>query len=297
MCRECRCFDTESGSSGRWRVAFRQRDQLYSGLYTGTRLSADGSISTIDRNVPKRSAAVNAGKSIAHVARDGGYDTAYVGKWHLDGGRRWDFTPPGPRRQGFDRWHAINCDHRDYLAPIYYQENDPQPIRPDRYSTDWETDVALDLFDQLTGPWCLFLSWSPPHNPYHQLPDRWIGAYDPDLLKLSANTEDTDVHRRDLAGYYTHIGALDECLGRLLDGLEHRGLTENTIVVFTSDHGDMLGAHGRYRKQWPWDESANVPLLVRWPRGLPQGEVCSAPPSARKTRRRRYFPGWALSHP
>ena len=48
--------------------------------------------------------------------------------------------------------------------------NDPPPIRPDRYSTDWETDVALDLFDQLTGPWCLFLSWSPPHNPYHQLP-------------------------------------------------------------------------------------------------------------------------------
>jgi len=129
----------------------------------------------------------------------------------------------------------------------------------------------------------MFLSWSPPHNPYHQLPARWAEVYDPAHLTLSANTADTEQHRLDLAGYYAHISALDENLGRLLDGLEERGLAENTIVVFTSDHGDMLGAHGVYRKQLPWDESTSVPLLVRCPEGLPQGQICTTPFSTEDT--------------
>lgn len=216
-------------------------------------------------------------QTIAHVAADNGYATAWAGKWHLDGGNRWGPTPPGPRRQGFEHWHAINCDHRDYLAPIYYVGDESEPIRPDAYATDWETDVALNWMDELHGPWCMFLSWSTPHNPYHQLPERWSTAYDPASLTLPANTPDTEAHRRDLAGYYAHISALDACLGRLLDGLQARGLADNTIVVFTSDHGDMLGAQGVYRKQWPWDESAVVPLLVRWPKALPAGQVCAVP--------------------
>lgn len=216
-------------------------------------------------------------ETVAHALGAAGYATAYVGKWHLDGGRRWAWVPPGPRRQGFDGWHAINCDHRNYLEPIYYAGDDPQPIRPRTYCTDWETDTALDCLAQLQSPWCLFLSWSPPHNPYHQLPERWSAAYDPARLELPANTEDTADHRRDLAGYYAHISALDECLGRLLRELETRGLAQNTIVMFSSDHGDMLGAHEVYRKQWPWDESVLVPLLVRWPRGLGAGEVCDVP--------------------
>lgn len=81
------------------------------------------------------------------------------------------------------------------------------------------------------------LSWSTPHNPYHQLPERWYRVYDPERLKLPPNTSDMPENRRDLAGYYAHISALDECLGRLLDGLVERGLDQDTIVVFTSDHG------------------------------------------------------------
>lgn len=216
-------------------------------------------------------------RTIAHVAAEAGYSTAWAGKWHLDGGHRWGPTPAGARRQGFEHWHAINCDHRDYLAPVYYVGSDSQPVRPQAYATDWETDVALNWLDELDGPWCMFLSWSTPHNPYHQLPDEWADVYDPASLTLPANTADTEAHRRDLAGYYAHISALDANMGRLLAGLEARGLAEDTIVVFTSDHGDMLGAQGVYRKQWPWDESAVVPLLVRWPGALPNGQVCPVP--------------------
>jgi arylsulfatase A-like enzyme len=228
-------------------------------------------------------------RSIAHVLADEDYETAYVGKWHLDGGNRWAFTPPGPRRQGFDHWHAINCDHRDYLDPVYYQGDSSDPVRPEVYATDWETDTALNCIDTMTGtdqdhnPWALVLSWSTPHNPYQQLPDRWIDSYDPATLELRANAADTEEHRRDLSGYYAHISALDEALGRLLDGLDQRGLTEDTIVVFTSDHGDMLGSHGAYRKQWPWDESALVPLIVRWPTDLGTGETCDVPFSTEDT--------------
>jgi arylsulfatase A-like enzyme len=216
-------------------------------------------------------------RSIGHVLGDAGYETAWVGKWHLDGGRRWAFTPPGPRRQGFARWHAVNCDHRDYLDPIYYEGDDPTPIRPGAYATEWETEVACRWLREMTAPWCLFLSWSTPHNPYHQLPGRWQDVYDPASLTLPANTPDTETHRRDLAGYYAHISALDETLGRLLAALQASGQADNTIVVFTSDHGDMLGAQGVYRKQWPYDESALVPMIVRWPQGLASGEVSRVP--------------------
>jgi arylsulfatase A-like enzyme len=74
--------------------------------------------------------------------------------------------------------------------------------------------------------------------------------------------------RRDLAGYYAHVSALDACVGELQGALAECGLERNTLFVFTSDHGDMLGSHGAWRKQWPYDESVQVPLLVHWPDGL-----------------------------
>ncbi len=74
--------------------------------------------------------------------------------------------------------------------------------------------------------------------------------------------------QQDLAGYYAHCTALDDCVGELLKTLDETGLTGNTIVVFSSDHGAMLGSQGQDRKQRPWDESIRVPLLVRYPRDL-----------------------------
>ena len=207
--------------------------------------------------------------TIAHALGDAGYDTAYVGKWHLDGSRRFSFTPPGPRRQGFDYWHALNCDHYDYLNPLYYEDENEQ-IWPQQYATDYETDVALQYIEGREKPYGLFLSYSPPHNPYQQLPERWQGKIDPAKLQLSPNTPDTEENRHDLAGYYAHIGAIDENIGKLLDAV---GDDPNTILVFWADHGDMLGSHGQQRKQWPWDDSALVPLIVRQPGRLSAGEV------------------------
>jgi arylsulfatase A-like enzyme len=71
--------------------------------------------------------------------------------------------------------------------------------------------------------------------------------------------------RQELAGYYAHIAALDDCIGDVLDTLKECRIEENTIFVFTSDHGDMLYSQGQTKKQKPWDESVHIPFLLRYP--------------------------------
>jgi len=206
--------------------------------------------------------------TIAQVLRRQGYATAYIGKWHLDGPRRGGFTPPGPRRHGFDYWAAANCTH-DYMHSHYYRD-DPQPIWIEGYDADHYTGLAVRYIERhaARGPFCLFLSWGPPHDPYALMPPEYR-VYRPEDIVLPPNcTLDT---RDDLAGYYSHITALDRCFGRILGALAATGVADDTIVVFTSDHGDMLGSQGCHRKQRPWDESIRVPFALRYPGRVPSG--------------------------
>lgn len=208
--------------------------------------------------------------TIAEVLRDAGYQTGYIGKWHLDGPYRGGFTPPGERRQGFNYWAVANCTHA-YMNSFYYRD-DPEPIWIEGYDADHHTDLAVDYLRQHAGDeFCLFVSWGPPHNPYWEMPDEYK-IYDPADIELPPNT--VERCRDDIAGYWCHITALDRCLGRLLDVLEEEGIAEDTIVVFTSDHGDMLGAHNLERKQKPWDESIMVPFVMQWRGRLPRGQRC-----------------------
>jgi len=205
--------------------------------------------------------------TIAEVLRDEGYETGYVGKWHLDGPYRGGFTPPGERRQGFDWWAVAECTHA-YMHSFYYRD-DPEPIWIEGYDADHHTDLAIDYIrEHSSDQFCLFVSWAPPHSPYWQMPDEYK-VYDPAEIELRPNT--VEEAREDIAGYYSHITALDRNLGRLLDTLEEQRIAEDTIVVFTADHGDMLGAQGLQRKQKPWDESLMVPFAVQWAGRLPRG--------------------------
>jgi len=77
--------------------------------------------------------------------------------------------------------------------------------------------------------------------------------------------------KKDIAGYYAHIAALDDCVGWVNETLKECGLQDNTILVFTSDHGDMLYSQGGRKKQQPWDESIKVPFLIRYPAVLGAG--------------------------
>ena len=214
--------------------------------------------------------------TLAHVLGRRGYETSYVGKWHLDGPRRGGFTPPGPRRQGFDDlWAVADCTH-SYLHSLYYRD-EPRPLYWDGYDAAAQTAFVIEHLRRrrTDRPFCLFLSWGPPHNPYNKVPPAYLDRYDPAALTLRPNA--TLDRRKDLAGYYAHVTALDDQIGRLTAALDELGLAEDTLVVFTSDHGDMLGSHGVQRKQWPWDESVLVPFVLRWPGRVPAGRRFDAP--------------------
>ncbi|MGQ9661882.1 MAG: sulfatase family protein [Kiritimatiellia bacterium] len=207
------------------------------------------------------------GPFLAECLRDAGYRTAYIGKWHLDGNGRNAFVPP-QRRLGFGWWKGFECCH-NYWSSYYYFGNDPRPYRWKGYDVDAQTDEACRYLREEgeKGPFALFLSWGPPHNPYDTAPSRFRAMYDPDRIQLPPNVPEAyaDQARRDLAGYYAHCSALDAAFGRLLEAIADTGRDKDTILVFTSDHGDMLGSQGLFRKQKPWAESLRVPFLLRHP--------------------------------
>ncbi|MGQ9631323.1 MAG: sulfatase family protein [bacterium] len=211
-------------------------------------------------------------RSIADVLKAQGYRTGYIGKWHLDGISRHMFTPPGRRRHGFDDWWAVyNCNH-DYFNCKFYLNDSPELIRKEGYDADVQTDQAIEFLERFKSePFCLLLSWGPPHDPYRMAPQEFLDMYPPEGIELRPNAEGAD--RSAIAGYYAHITALDRNIGRLMGALDRLGLADNTIFVFSSDHGDMLWSHGRVNKQQPYEESIRIPLIIRWPDRLPAGEV------------------------
>ena len=212
--------------------------------------------------------------SMAKLFKSDGYDTAYVGKWHVDGRGRSNYIPP-ESRQGFDYWKALECTH-DYNNSRYYAGDSDLPLTWEGYDAFEQTkDVQAYLRGRSRDgdgkndtPFLLVLSWGPPHAPYETAPETYRQMYDPHSIELRPNVppEMAEEARDWIAGYYAHCTALDDCLGALLQTLEDEGLAENTIFVFTSDHGDMLGSQGEVKKQRPWEESIRVPFLLRWPR-------------------------------
>jgi len=200
--------------------------------------------------------------SWGNVLRDAGYRTGYIGKWHLDGVPRDKFTPPGERRHGFDYWAAWNCSHA-YFNARYFRD-DPVAISVDGYEPDHQTDLAIDfLREQSDQPFFLLLSWGTPHAPYQLVPEEYRRLYDPESLELRSNCKEPD--RRALADYYAAITALDHNVGRLMSALDEANLTQETIVIFTSDHGDMLWSQDHVKKERPWEESIIVPFIIRYP--------------------------------
>jgi len=210
--------------------------------------------------------------SIGKTFAAAGYRTGWVGKWHVDGHGRYACIPR-ERRQGFDFWMALECTH-DYNHSRYYAgDSDEQLIWPG-YDAFPQTDALIDwIANGDKRPFLGVLSWGPPHNPYETAPEQYRRMYDPAAISLPANVppEKRDDTRGPLTGYYAHCTALDDCFGRLVAALDTHGLADNTLVLFTSDHGDMVGSHYLYDKQCPWEESVRVPFLMRLPGVLKPG--------------------------
>ncbi|MBI9016082.1 MAG: sulfatase [Phycisphaerae bacterium] len=211
--------------------------------------------------------------SIAEVYKAEGYDTAYVGKWHIDGHGRGSYIPK-ERRQGFEYWKVLECTH-DYNNSWYYADEDQTKRRWQGYDAIAQThDIQEYLKANANNekPFIMFLSWGPPHAPYNTAPEKYKNLFDPKDIKLSPNVPEPmkATAKKELAGYYAHIATLDECIGDINKTIAQSGIKDNTILVFTSDHGDMLGSHAQRKKQNPYEESIKVPFLVRYPAKLGQ---------------------------
>ena len=223
------------------------------------------------------------------VLHSAGYHTGHIGVWHLGVG-----PYPAEDRYGLDYLAAVEGVGGNYFDQRYF-ENERGPTLHSGWSPASETDLAVRFLENHTekrqdDPFALFVSWRPPHWPYPQYPDEY-GLYDPADVDLPANVprQMADFARREIADYYACCTGLDAQMGRLLDALERLGLAEDTVVCYSSDHGDHLSSHGygkpmdgwmhhsmRASKATPYDESAHIPFLVRWPGAISPGSRSAA---------------------
>jgi len=215
-------------------------------------------------DVPLNPAATTMGK----IFKNSGYNTGYIGKWHLDGHGRSSYIPP-ERRQGFEYWKVLECTH-NYNNSFYFANDDTLPSKWEGYDAYYQTiDAQAYIKDHANNkkPFLLVLSWGSPHEPYGTAPEKYKKLYENRNIQLRPNVPDSLKSKaiKDLRGFYAHINALDDCMAMLLKTIKECGIDNNTIFVFTSDHGDMLYSQGMQKKQRPYDESIRVPFLLRYP--------------------------------
>ncbi len=206
--------------------------------------------------------------TLAHHFRNAGYHTAYIGKWHL---MDEEIGPvPEALRGGYEYWLASNV--LEFTSTAYHTtlfDNDNQLVRLPGYRVDALTDAAIRYIDgRQTDPFFLFVSYIEPHHQ-NQIDDyvapdgyreRYTGSWTPpDLAALGGSTH------QHLAGYYGQVKRLDEALGRLLEALKSLDLLENTIVLYTSDHGSHFKTRNEEYKRSGHDASIRVPTALIGP--------------------------------
>ncbi len=227
------------------------------------------------------------------VLNQNGYFCGYIGKWHLDAPTHeegpdvddwrkavWEsYTPPGPKRHGFKFWHAYGCNNR-HNDPYYWVNNAPveDTLFAKKWSPEHEADVAIDFIQtNKDKPWALFVSMNPPHGPYHEVPQKYRDHYaniPVDSLLNRPNVpkgKKGDIGRKNVQDYFACVTGVDDQFGRIMKALEESGQKENTIVVFSSDHGEMMGSHGLLQKVVWYEESFLIPFIIRWPKELKPG--------------------------
>lgn len=240
--------------------------------------------------------------SIANVLDSNGYQTGYIGKWHLWGntagghtGPENEFIPPGPYRMGFNgEWKAYNFHHTNFNSDYY--ENSPKELKYNKaYEPEAQFDLAIDFIKKHRNdqkPFALFLSVGIPHDPWSKdnVPEKYYNLFKKAQFKLPESWSDTPDPYMDrntekeswlsnwkvnlpemMRVYHAMVTSLDDNVGRFLKAMDDEGISNNTIVVFTTDHGEMFGENGRVYKLTFYESAARVPFLIRWPGHIPAG--------------------------
>ena len=228
------------------------------------------------------------------VLKDNGYSLGYIGKWHLDGPRKpfikcannsdkfaWNEWCSPDRRHGFDFWYAYGT-YDYHNKPLYW---DTEAGREEfHYVEQWgpehEADTAIKFINNEGGkyrqdgkPFAMVVSMNPPHTPYSAVPKKYVDRYQDktteELCNRSnipaADTKMGKSYRNSVRNYFGQVTGVDEQFGRILEAIDKAGYKDDTIVVFTSDHGNCLGIHEMITKNNWYEESMRIPFIIRWP--------------------------------
>jgi len=278
-------------------VCMAARSVLISGQYSRTCTGGVGNVSYPSRpgdfNLPEYP---YTGRphlkdlTLAELLRANGYRTSAIGKWHI---HSW------PHDIGFDEY-LIPRVHHCHTGQCFTENGGPEFV-PAGYSVDFEAERVESFLKgqaESATPFFLYYNISLPHCPLADAPEEFRAMYRPEGIPLRANVDldtllkDQDywfkVYRYDFRYYHLHLPYtenlpdgyslrhliaeyygmttwMDTAVGRMLNALDKAGLSEDTIVVFTSDHGDNLGSKGLVQKSSPNEESVRIPLIIRWP--------------------------------
>ena len=280
-------------------VCMAARSALLSGQYNRTCTGGVGNVSYKGRpgdfmlpEYPYEDRPHLKDPTLAETLRDHNYHTQAIGKWHI---HSW------PHDVGFDRY-LIPRVHHCHTGQLFTDTGSPE-FSPPGYSVDFEAEQVATYLEQQANspddqPFFLYYNISVPHNPFADAPDEFISMYKPDDVPVRANVDlDTPLKNQDywfkvyrydfryyslrlpytehlpegyslrhlIAEYYGMTTWMDTAVARMLDALDRTGLAGDTIVVFTSDHGDNLGSHGLVQKGGPNEESSRIPMVIRCP--------------------------------
>lgn len=217
-------------------------------------------------------------QTLGHYFGRSGYRTGYVGKWHLGGSVR--EPVPLERRGGYDQWwtaaDVLEFTSGAFEGKVFDAKN--KPIEFKKYRVDFMTDLAVDfLSQQKSDPFFLFLSYLEPHHQNNLnrfvAPEGYADRYrntfhiPPDLAPFPGDW------KSQLPDYYGIIARIDECFGRIMKELETRNLLDNTIVVFTTDHGCHFRTRNSEYKRSCHEASIHIPFMIQGPGFEPNRSV------------------------
>lgn len=268
-------------------VSSPHRGMLLSGMYP----ERSGVVLNCMSERPESSLREDA-ECIGDVFSAAGYDCAYIGKLHVDHPTKnnpqrpgtyvsdavpeWDAYTPPERRHGFNYWYSYGT--YDVHKHPHYWDTEGRRHDVDEWSPQHEVSKAIAYIENRGGerdgskPFLLMLGINPPHSPYASTEDCDLEGYE--LYKdkslgelLVRDNADTTMAKAAAARYYfANVSGIDREFGRLLATLDREGLTDNTIVVFASDHGETMTSHSvTDPKNSIWRESLNIPFVVRYP--------------------------------